>query len=63
MRTRNRVPVGGRLFLDVPRVQRRRRDYQGAVLYDSSYGHIEAMASAVAEGAREAGEQAAIELE
>lgn len=36
---------------------------KGPVLYDSSYGHIEAMASAVAEGAREAGEQAAIELE
>jgi NAD(P)H dehydrogenase (quinone) len=27
------------------------------VLYYSSYGHIEAMASAVAEGAREAGAQ------
>jgi NAD(P)H dehydrogenase (quinone) len=28
------------------------------VLYDSSYGHIEAMAAAVAEGAREAGADA-----
>jgi len=51
------ILVGGK-FRSVPREKWKEKIRSKVlVLYYSSYGHIEAMAAAVAEGAREAGAQ------